>query len=68
MDEEQLKKLKDLTLTVDQVCDVIGVSRVTLWKWEKQGKLIPVRLGKFVKYRKEDIEQILKDGIKWEEY
>ena len=60
----ELKELKKDVLTTQEVCEILQVTRVGLWKWEKQGKLIPTRLGKLIRYKKIDIEKILKDGIK----
>ena len=37
-----------------------GVSHTTLWKWEKRGYLVPVRLGKCIFYKREDIEKLTK--------
>ncbi len=47
-------------LTTNQVCQLLKVSRVTLWSWNKKGVLVPVRIGNLLRYRKEDIEQFIK--------
>ena len=36
------------------------VSHTTLWKWQKAGYLIPVKVGKKVYYRREDIMNLTK--------
>lgn len=36
------------------------ISHTTLWKWEKTGYLVPVKIGKRIYYRKSDIERITK--------
>ena len=36
----------------------MGVTKSTLWRWEKQGYLMPVRFGRKVMYRKCDLEKI----------
>ncbi len=37
------------------VMEGLGVSHTTLWKWQKRGYLMPVKVGKKVYYRREDI-------------
>ncbi len=37
-----------------------GVSHTTLWKWQKSGYLIPVKVGKRVYYKRSDIENLVK--------
>lgn len=37
-----------------------GVSHTTLWKWQKSGYLVPVKVGKRVYYRRTDIESLIK--------
>lgn len=36
------------------------VSHTTLWKWQKSGYLVPVKVGKRVYYRRADIESLIK--------
>ena len=43
-----------------QVMLGFDVSHATLWKWHKSGYLIPVKVGKRVYYRREDINRLLK--------
>ena len=51
----------DVTMTQKEVCDYLGVSKSTLWRWEKIGYLIPsTRMGSRPMYRKLDIEKIKK--------
>lgn len=47
-------------LTVRDVSAMLQVSRRTLQRWEKDGKLTPVRIGTTVRYRKADIAGLLK--------
>lgn len=37
-----------------------GVSHTTLWKWQKIGYLVPVKVGKRVYYKRTDIEKLPK--------
>ena len=50
--------------TVSQTCKKLGISRVTLWKWEKEGYIMRVSYGKGVRFKKEDVDKILKEGTK----
>jgi len=50
---------KDL-LSVKEVSKILGVTSVTLWRWEKAGKLQPVHVSSNVsRYRRSDIEKLL---------
>lgn len=40
---------------------ILGKTRSTLWRWEQTGYLIPVRLGKTLKYRLSDVLKV-KEG------
>lgn len=37
-----------------------NVSHTTLWKWQRSGYLVPVKVGKRVYYKRSDIEQLTK--------
>ena len=51
----------DVPMTQTEVCDYLGVSKSTLWRWEKIGYLIPsTRMGSRPMYRKSDVEKIKK--------
>lgn len=52
-------------LTIDQASQVLNLSPWTLRQWDKQGKLIAVRVGsrKDRRYKKDDILKILEEGI-----
>ena len=36
-----------------------GISDATLWRWERDGYLIPERVGRKIMYRKRDIQELL---------
>lgn len=36
------------------------VSHTTLWKWQQEGYLTPVKIGKRVYYKREDVERLAK--------
>jgi len=52
-------------LKIKEVSDLLNVTPLTLRNWDKQGKLVPLRIGsrKDRRYKKEDILKILKEGL-----
>lgn len=46
-------------LSVKQVQDLLGVSRITLRRMEKAGVLMPIRIGRAVRYDSSAIDQFL---------
>lgn len=50
---------KDETLlSIRQAASLLGVDRSTLWRWEKQGYLKPVRIGRKVRYKQVDVKKL----------
>jgi hypothetical protein len=43
----------------DQVAKILDVDKSTLWRWRKQGYLIPIEVGGKRRYRMSDIKKIL---------
>lgn len=58
--QEKLKNLPEL-LTISQVAEIFSIHQDTLRNWEKDGTLVPLRVGprKDRKYRPQDIEAII---------
>ena len=50
-------------LTANEVCNIVGVSMPTLWRWANAGYLVPIMVGagkcKIRKFRTIDIKRIL---------
>lgn len=46
-------------LTREQVMKKLNVVPSTLWRWQKRGYLIPIRVGGENRYRSTDIDKIL---------
>ena len=44
------------TLTTKQVCDLLGISRTTLYRARKSGLLEPVRIGRYLRYERKAID------------
>lgn len=53
-------------LTIDQVAQILNLSPWTLRQWDKQKKLIALRIGnrKDRRYKKEDILKVIEKGLK----
>ena len=52
-------KPKETYLTVDEAALRLGVSRSTLWRWDKEGYLTKIKRGKKNTYRLSDVERII---------
>src|SRR5690606_40189605 len=56
-------KAKDsdaILLTVEEAGELLKASRTALWRWEKKGILKPIKIGRSVRYRKSDLEELAK--------
>lgn len=61
---ERFAKPKEETyITAEQATKILHVQRNTLWRWEKENYLVPVRFGTKVRYKMSDINKIL--GKEW---
>lgn len=53
----------DETMSQAEVCKFLGVSKSTLWRWERDKYLLPTgRMGRSPQYLKSDVQRI-KKGI-----
>ena len=52
------KKETETLLTTDEVASKYRISKVTLWRWAKDGLLKPVKMGRKSFYRQSDIERV----------
>ena len=46
-------------LTTDQVADLLQISRRSVERLEESGRLASVRIGRLVRYRREDVEALI---------
>jgi len=58
--QEQQQQKKEDYLTVREVCEVLNVTKPTLWRWSKLNYLVPVKVGKKNYYKSSDIESLRK--------
>lgn len=54
------KSIDEEFLTANQTADFLKVDKSSLWRFEKSGYLVPVRIGAKRMYRISDLEAILK--------
>lgn len=59
MAAKEAERKEEKYLTPDEVADMVGVSKNTLWRWEKKGYLIPIKFGRKSFYKQSDINKIL---------
>lgn len=58
--KEAAEHIKEETyLTPPEVAKMIGVSTNTLWRWEKDNYLVPLKIGRKSRYRKSDVEALI---------
>lgn len=58
--EKSKSKKDEEFLTIKEVIRKLGVSRTTLWRWEKNGYLTPIRVGNKVRYNSSEINKLFK--------
>lgn len=61
-ERDAITKASERLITPEQAADTLKVSKVTLWRWEKSGYLIPVSIGGKKRYRNSDIAKIIEKG------
>jgi len=49
-------------ITRKQTAKKLDVNPSTLWRWERENYLVPIRVGGKVRYRLSDVERIMKGG------
>lgn len=48
----------DELLTIEEVCELLKVSKMTLYRWDKLGILKKIEVGGRRRYRKSDVEAV----------
>ncbi len=58
--EEEYKKQQapEAFLTEPQVRKLLNVSEATMWRWKKNGVLVPVQIAGLNRYKKSDIDRL----------
>jgi len=63
-EEEQRRQEQEVYLTPKETAEKIGVTENTLWRWNKNGYLMPFKIGSKSRYRLSDIERVMTGGAK----
>ena len=50
---------QEVLLTKKEVMEKFGVCDTTLWNWQRKKYLVPVKIGRKVHYRQNDIERLI---------
>lgn len=58
--ESNEKEEDNELLTIKECCEILNVTKGTLWRWNKSGYLQSVKIGRSPYYRKSDIETLKK--------
>lgn len=52
------QKEKEQYLTAEEACQLLRVTKPTLWRWHKENYLVPVKVGRKNYYRQSDIDAL----------
>lgn len=58
LNEDVSKSNNDNLIPLKEVAETLNVSRCTLNRWNKDGYLVPIKIGRKVFYRQNDINKI----------
>lgn len=58
--DSQLQEVEDVSLSADEVAAKLKVTKVTLWRWEKSGYLVPRKIGRKPFYLRSQVERLLR--------
>ena len=56
-EREEVKK--ETYISANQVSNLLGVSKSTLWRWEKENYLVPVRVGNKLRYKESEVKLLM---------
>lgn len=56
-EREEVKK--ETYISANQVSNLLGVSKSTLWRWEKENYLVPVRVGNKLRYKESEVKHLM---------
>lgn len=57
-----LPQQQETNLTLEEVLAILHITKSTIWRWGKQGYLVPIRVGRRKFYKKSDIDKLLDEG------
>ena len=59
MAAKEAEKKEERYLTPDVVADMVGVSKNTLWRWNRAKYLMPIKMGRKSRYKLSDVEKLM---------
>lgn len=59
---QQVDNERDTLLSSKELCNLLNVSSVTLWRMQKEGRLKPQRVGRKVVFSKNEVMALVKEG------
>jgi len=51
-------------MSVEELAEVFGVSRVTIRRWRRSGKLQAVQVGRELRFRLSDVERLVGEPLR----
>ncbi len=49
-------------LTVEDVAEYLKVSKTTVYRWTYEGKIKTYKIGRFNRYKKDEIDKVMESG------
>lgn len=59
----QRKGITPEVMTVEEVAEALRVSKVTVYRWQDAGKLQGRKVGRRLLFKREDVVQIIENGM-----
>lgn len=53
--------MADCLMTVEEVAKYLKVEQSTIYTWAKEGKIPAIKIGRFWRFKKEDIDKWLEE-------
>lgn len=54
--------MEDRWLSVEEICEYLGVKRDTVYKWINEKSMPAHRVGRLWKFKKDELDEWIKDG------
>lgn len=59
--KKEMEDADEVYLTTGQVCEMLNVDRSTLWRWRRDGYLVPATIGGRPRYSKSAINKMMEE-------
>ncbi len=56
-----MRNIDKKLLTIKEVCEYLNVSKPTIYRLIKEGKLKPIKIGRATRFDKEDIDKFIEE-------